>query len=220
MTREKEPMSIDDDDVSRRVFVQQLSFFGGGVVLLNGCKQEPKTPAPQALPKEALTASHQTFTDAEWATLTAAVERMLPRDEDPGALDAKVPEYIDLMLQTEAMKQMRDNFVPGIAALGRRAQSMFKVPFAQCTSAQQDELLTLFKDSPEKSGEARWYEMFVVLTLEGFLGDPSYGGNQGEVGWKLVGFNLVGRNIKGDPQPTYDGRTRLHQLTCGGGKGC
>ena len=145
---------------------------------------------------------------------------MIPRDQDPGALDANVPEYIDRILQTENLKQMKENFVPGVAALDRRAQRMFKVPFAQAKPEQQDELITIFKNSPEKSGEARWYEMFVVLTLEGFLGDPSYGGNKGEVGWKLVGFTLVGRNVKGDPKAPYDGSQRLHQLTCGGGKGC
>ena len=31
---------------------------------------------------------------------------------------------------------------------------------------------------------------------------------------------LVGRNVKGDPKPPYDGIQKLHQLTCGGGKGC
>ena len=29
----------------------------------------------------------------------------------------------------------------------------------------------------------------MVLTLEGFLGDPSYGGNKDQVGWALVGFD-------------------------------
>ena len=62
--------------------------------------------------------------------------------------------------------------------------------------------------------------MLTVLTMEGFLGDPSYGGNQGDIGWNLVGFKLVGRNIKGDPKPPYDGSQKLHQLVCGGGKGC
>ncbi|MFZ5441575.1 MAG: gluconate 2-dehydrogenase subunit 3 family protein [Myxococcota bacterium] len=225
MTREEAhevPPAAEDDDVSRRVFVQHLTFLGGGVVLLGGCKEpaKPAAPTPPPAPREALTASHRTVTDAEWKTLTAAVDRVLPRDQDPGALDANVPEYIDRMLQTENLQQMRQNFVPGLAALNRRAERMFKKPFAECTPAQQDELLTIFKDSPEKSGEARWYEMLVVLSLEGFLGDPSYGGNQGEVGWKLVGFQLVGRNVKGDPKAPYDGSQKLHQLVCGGGKGC
>ena len=210
-----------DDDVTRRVFVHHLTFLGGGVVLLGGCKDEPKpAPPPAATTPVALTTSHKTFTEAEWATLSAAVDRMLPRDEDPGALDANVPEYIDRMLQTENLQQMRSNFVPGVAALDRRAQRMFKTSFATATPAQQDELLTIFKNSPEKSGEAHWYEMLVVLVMEGFLGDPSYGGNKGEVGWKLVGFSLVGRNVKGDPKAPYDGSQRLHELVCGGGKGC
>lgn len=210
-----------DDDFSRRIFVRRLTFLGGGSVLLgNGCKKDEVPAPPPVATKQALTISHKTFTDAEWLTLSAAVDRIIPRDEDPGALDAGVPEYIDRMLQTEALSQMRQNFVPGVAALERRAQRMFQKPFHQATSEQQDELLGIFKNSGDKSGESRWYEMLVVLVLEGFLGDPSYGGNQGEVGWKLVGFSLVGRNVKGDPIAPYDGSKKLHQLVCGGGKGC
>jgi gluconate 2-dehydrogenase gamma chain len=213
-------LPADEDGLSRRVFVHRLSFLGGGVVLLGGCKKEEPAPPPPTARPQALTTRHLTFTDAEFATLSAAVDRVLPRDEDPGALDANVPEYIDRILQTEQLQQMRQNFVPGLAALERRAQRMFKTSFSEATAAQQDELLTLFKNSPEKSGEARWYEMLVVLCLEGFLGDPSYGGNRGEVGWKLVGFTLVGRNVKGDPRAPYDGREKLNRLICGGGKGC
>lgn len=209
-----------DDDFSRRVFVRRLSFLGGGTVLLGSACKKDTPPAPPPAKPEALSTSHRTFTNAEWLTLSAAVDRVIPRDEDPGALDAQVPEYIDRMLQTEQLSQMKQNFVPGLAALERRAQRMFKKPFHEATAAQQDELLTIFKDSPDKSGEARWYEMLVVLVLEGFLGDPSYGGNKGEVGWKLVGFSLVGRNVKGDPKTPYDGSQKLHQLICGGGKGC
>lgn len=212
-----------DDGLSRRVFVRRLTFMGGGVVLLgSACKKDEKPPEPKPAPAapQALVSSHKTFTNPEWETLSAAVDRILPRDEDPGALDAHVPEYIDRMLQTREMEQMKKNFVPGVAALERRAQKMFKTSFAKATPAQQDELLSIFKDSPENSGEARWYEMLVVLTMEGFLGDPSYGGNQGEVGWALVGFKLVGRNVKGDPKPPYDGSQRLDALRCGGNRGC
>ena len=28
----------------------------------------------------------------------------------------------------------------------------------------------------------------LILTLEGFLGDPSYGGNKGGVGWSFIGY--------------------------------
>jgi len=34
----------------------------------------------------------------------------------------------------------------------------------------------------------RFMRVMVVLTLEGLFSDPVYGGNQQEVGWKLIGF--------------------------------
>jgi gluconate 2-dehydrogenase gamma chain len=211
----------DTDTLSRRLFVQRVAMVGTGAVVLSSCKDKEKPPAPKPpAPKGALTTSHLTFTDDEFAILTAAVETMLPKDEDPGATEAGVPTYIDRILQTPQLAQMKDNFPGGLAALSRRCERMHQVGFAQATPAQRAEVLGLFKDSPEKSGESRWYEMLVVLTLEGFLGDPSYGGNQGEVGWKLVGFQLVGRNPKGDPAKGYDGKKTLHDLRCGGGKGC
>lgn len=51
------------------------------------------------------------------------------------------------------------------------------------------------------------------------VGDPSYGGNRDQVGWKTLGFSLVNKT-KADPGPGYDGMKALQQLRCGGGKGC
>ncbi len=207
---------------SRRVFVQRLAFIGGGSVLLGGCKDDkgvvPLAPAAKS-PHQALTSSHKTFTNAEWDIVSAACDRVLPKDEDPGALDAHVPEYFDRILQSPQLQKMKADFIPGIAALDRRATRMFSQGFAACTPAQQDTLLAIFKDSPEKSGEQRWYETLIVLSLEGFLGDPSYGGNHDKVGWALVGFTLVGAQAA-EPAPGYDGVKHLHTATCGGGKGC
>ncbi|MBS1149922.1 MAG: hypothetical protein H6Q89_1620 [Myxococcaceae bacterium] len=208
---------------TRRIFVQRLAFVGGGTVLLGGCKDDkPIDAGPPAIakkPHQALTSSHRTFTDGEWDIVSAACERVLPKDQDPGALDAHVPEYLDRILQSPQLQKMKADFIPGIAALDRRANRMFQKGFAACAPAQQDELLTIFKDSPEKSGEQRWYETLIVLSLEGFLGDPSYGGNKDRVGWALVGFSLVGTSIA-DPAAGYDGVRHLHTAMCGGGKGC
>lgn len=205
---------------SRRVFVQRLAFVGGGTVLLGGCKDDKKVDAGAAVArKPPPTTTHQTFTNEEWDIVSAAAERVLPKDEDPGALDAHVPEYIDRILQTPQLEKMKRDFVPGVAALDRRANRMFRQGFVACTPQQQDELLTLFKNSPEKSGEKTWYELLVVLTLEGFLGDPSYGGNKDKVGWALVGFSMVGTQAA-EPMPGYDGVKHIHSAMCGGGKGC
>ncbi|MCP3105048.1 gluconate 2-dehydrogenase subunit 3 family protein [Myxococcus sp. K15C18031901] len=206
--------------LSRRSFIQRLTFLGGGVVLLGpvACKRSsddsskapPKDPGPLA--RESGGKTPRTFSAFEYAVVVAATERILPRDEDPGATDADVAVYIDRILQTPEMEPIRGDFLEGVAALERRAQRMFQKGFATLTPAQQDELLTLFKDSPGKSGEAHFFELLTVLSLEGFLGDPSYGGNKGRVGWRLVGFDTVG-TVAMAPPDDYDGPKCLRE--CG-----
>lgn len=194
----------NDDQLSRRALIQRLTFLGGGVVLLGNagglsCKREP----PPAV--GAITTKHRTFTNEEYESMAAACERILPRDQDPGALDANVPEYVDRMLQSPELSNLRDQFVQGLNALDRRAgRAHGGKRFSQLAPADQDALLQDFKGSRPTSGEARFYELLVVLTLEGFLGDPSYGGNKDRVGWALVGFGTS------EPPDGYDGQKHLH----------
>lgn len=191
--------------ISRRVFIQRLTFFGGGVVLIGAaCKRDSKNDSSGATKADASGEHHLTFTAEEYALVAAACDRVVPRDEDPGALDADVPVYFDRMLQMPEMRKMRVEFLAGVAALDRRSKRMFNKSFAEATAAQQDDLLGIFKDSPRGSGEAHWFELLVVLTMEGFLGDPSYGGNKGRVGWALVGFETS------EPPPRYEGSKHLH----------
>ncbi|WP_342379142.1 gluconate 2-dehydrogenase subunit 3 family protein [Myxococcus stipitatus] len=206
--------------LSRRSFIQRLSFLGGSVVLLGpmACKRSSSEDAPKPTqdPGPLGTApgapEPRTFSRFEFAVAAAAAERILPKDEDPGALDADVPVYIDRILTTPEMKPIRDDFLEGLAALEHRSQRMFQKGFSSITAAQQDELLTLFKDSKPGSGEAHFVELLTVLTLEGFLGDPSYGGNKGKVGWRLMGFDTVGTVAMAPPE-NYDGPKCLRE--CG-----
>jgi gluconate 2-dehydrogenase gamma chain len=191
---------------SRRVFIHRLAFFGGGVVLIGpACKRDSSPADSSAHPDAAgATSPHRSFSSEELAIVSAACDRIIPRDEDPGAVDANVPQYIDRMLQTPEMRKISSEFVPGIAALNRRSTRMFGNGFAHITDAQQDDLLTIFKDSPPGSGEARFFELLIVFTMEGLLGDPSYGGNKDRVGWALVGFGTS------EPPSNYDGTKHLH----------
>lgn len=198
---------------SRRIFIHRLSFLGGGVVLLGGaCKREAEEPRRRApgIQRQDLTTAHRTFLPREYEVMAAACERVLPRDEDPGAIEANVPEYIDRMLQSPELAQMREDFIAGTRALDRQSQARFGVGFVKATPAQRDELLTAFKNGAPGGGEAHYYELLVVLTLEGFLGDPSYGGNKDRVGWNLVGFDTS------EPPPGYDGQRHLHAHHHGG----
>jgi gluconate 2-dehydrogenase gamma chain len=98
---------------------------------------------------------------------------------------------------------MRDDFVEGLNALDRRAKGQHEKGFAELTADEKDALLADFKDSAPGTGEEHFYELLIALTLEGFLGDPSYGGNYDHAGWKLVGFSTT------EPPKGYDGTAML-----------
>lgn len=199
---------------TRRVFIHRLTFLGGGVVLLGGgCSRDPSSArdAGSARPRST---RYLSFTNDEYAVLAAAVERIVPKDEDPGALDAAVPHYIDKMMTTAELSPMRDDLVAGLNALDRRSRSELEKGFAQASAEEQDGLLTSFKDADPSSGEARFFELLTALTLEGFLGDPSYGGNKNRVGWALMGFETS------EPMDGYQGVKHLHDLRCAGSHEC
>ncbi len=196
------------DEISRRSFIQRVSFFGGSMVMLGSCSREPVPVKKAERPGTPLVSSHVTFTDEEYDAVAAACERLLPRDEDAGAADLGVPGYVDRALSDQRMSHVKEDFIRGLDALMRRAQAQRGKPFAQLTPEAQDELLTVFKNSPKSSGEGHWYELLVVLTMEGAFSDPSYGGNKDRKGWALIGFETS------EPPPGYDGMQAGHK--CGG----
>jgi gluconate 2-dehydrogenase gamma chain len=197
-----------EDEISRRSFIQRVSFFGGSMVLLGSCSRDASPHKNAEQPSAVLLSSHVTLTDAEYDALAAACERMLPRDQDPGAIDLGVPGYIDRALSDRRMSHVKDDFISGLDALMRRAQAQRGKPFAQLPPDAQDALITSFKNGAKGSGEAHWYELLVVLTMEGALSDPSYGGNKDRKGWALIGFETS------EPPPGYDGLHAGHK--CGG----
>lgn len=184
-----------ESDLDRRVFLQRLALWGGGgwLVLGPACKRPPETPAkapvkPGWMAKN-LVSSHQTFTDAEYEVLSAATERLLPRDQDPGAIDLGVPVYVDRMLTSPELREMKGVVIGGLTLLEKRAEVSYGKSYAQLLPEQQDALLKECRDAPKGSGKQHFFEVLFALAMEGALGDPSYGGNKDRQGWALVGFD-------------------------------
>src|SRR5581483_7311916 len=127
-------------------------------------------------------------------------------------------EYIDSALQQQQLRQMKEDFVGGVEAINKRCTRIFKKGYAEATPAQQDQILQSFKDSPPDSGEFKWYEILIALNLEGYLGDPSYGGNKDKAGWSRRGLDMVGHEA-GEMEPGFKGADFLDHLRCAK-KGC
>ncbi len=140
--------------------------------------------AVQQQPRPAFT----TLTPDEAATLDAMSARILPTTETPGAREAGAVYFMDKAFGTfakdelaSARKQLAD-----LAQRVRRKKGA-GVSFAKLAPADQDAILKeIEKDA--------FFEQVRFFTMVGTFGNPSYGGNRNQVGWKLLGFEM---------KPTY-----------------
>ncbi len=184
--------------MKRRSFLAALAL--APAVVAAGCKSkqpaqgavyspEPPTPPPEdgctVARRDAGTA--RVLTAAQWNALDAACERLLPRDQDPGASEAGVVNYIDAQLVYPPISSFRPLLQAGAQELDRLAASRGKRRFSELPSDEQDSLLTGIQRSRmgQYSG-GRFFEVLLALTLEGFFSDPVYGGNRDGVGWKMI----------------------------------
>ena len=144
-----------------------------------GCRrQQAKHAAPAA--------AHRYFPTLEFATLVACCERMLPRDESPGAVDLGVPEYMDRMFSSADRPPWHLIVRRGLLRLGNEARQRLGRPFHEAEAGLQDALLAEFQ---QREGKDRiFFNHLLVATLEGAFCHPDYGGNRGGAGWKLLGF--------------------------------
>jgi len=199
------PTSTDaaPEEMTRRNFIEHVGFMSGTALLYAACKpSEPKKSENTVRP--VVETSHRSLTNEEYDTVAAAVERICPRDEEPGAIDLGVPEYIDGALSTPTLAHVRDDFVRGTEVLMRRSLGRFQKPFAALSPAEQDLLLTEFKDSSAGSGEQHYWTVLIGLTMEGLFGDPVHGGNRGGRGWELIGFGQGRRGSCGPSEHHHD----------------
>jgi len=82
------------------------------------------------------------LTPAQYVTVERLVEAIIPTDErSPGARDARVADYMDLLL-AEADEGLRKDWLAGLAALDAESTKRFDRGFAKLEAAQTDALLT------------------------------------------------------------------------------
>jgi len=78
---------------------------------------------------------------AQFKTLEALVEAIIPTDDrSPGAKQARVADYIDLLL-SEVEPELALEWLGGLAALDAEATARFHVPFDRLGASQLDAIL-------------------------------------------------------------------------------
>ena len=156
------------------------------------------------------------FSAAEWAFVCAAVDRLIPRDEHgPGALELGVAEYIDRQMQTpwaegarwymhgpfvkaepefgyQSKLTPREQYRLGVRAVDDYCRKTHGHPFADLAVADRDAVLKAMESGDAKSGDFNLKTFFTSFllknTMEGYFGDPMYGGNKDMGSWAMIGY--------------------------------
>ncbi|HEV8195063.1 MAG TPA: gluconate 2-dehydrogenase subunit 3 family protein [Gemmatimonadales bacterium] len=176
------------DQVSRRAFLAAAG--AAGALWLAADPEQVQAALMHARKTVMLPPPYRfdALTAAQAADLEAIAMRIMPSDGTPGAKEAGVIHSMDKALATFAA-DLKEPVIAGLADVNQRAKAKWPgtSAFAALKPDQQDELLRDIEKT-EFFGQVRFG------TLVGMFQNPSYGGNQGQVGWKLIGFESHGIN--------------------------
>jgi hypothetical protein len=135
------------------------------------------------------------------ATVTAIAELIIPKTETPGATDAGVSAFIDLILTEWYNDSERARFLSGLADVDARSQALFEKDFVACLPSQQAEILTALGEHMTEDADAvhdvareyrgaapqpqaNFYYTMRRLTLTGYY--TSEAGATEELGFQII----------------------------------
>ena len=176
---------------NRRKFIRQLSIGCGGILLIPACGGYDSDSPPWRF-----------FTEQEAKTIIAFAEQIIPADQDPGATDADVINFIDKQL-AGPHKRFQDDYRKGVPAIENAARKMFGKAFYELGRQEQIPFMELMESG--KLPEEFWKEINQIVffnlvldhTMQGFYGSPRHGGNKNYVSYKMIRLDypqVLGQN--------------------------
>ena len=94
------------------------------------------------------------LTEAERKIIAAMAEVVIPRTETPGAIDAGVPRFIELMARDWLTDEERAIFEEGLAEMATRIPEEYGQPFDQLPEKQQ---LAIMEQLEDDASDSEWY---------------------------------------------------------------
>jgi hypothetical protein len=126
--------------VSRRAALKAFGSAAAAVPLLPLLSHEGSL-AFGAIQKTRAAAAPKVLSRAQFATLEALVDAIIPTDErSPGAKEARVADYVDLLL-SETGDPLKQQWIDGLASLDAEASSRFSRPFSRLSGSDAEALL-------------------------------------------------------------------------------
>lgn len=180
------------DPTSRRAFLAAAGAAGITLILADLAGVDEALAHAHAAAGREPRPAFENLSPEDAADLEAMMCRILPSDDGPGAKEAGAIYFVDKALGT-FMAPQKDELTGEVAGLRKKAAEKWPgtTSIAALSAEQVDELLR----SIEKE---RIFGGLRFLTVVGTFGNPSWGGNRDQAGWKRIGHEM-----KGSFQPPF-----------------
>ena len=121
----------------------------------------------------------------------------------PNQNDINASYYLNSILKHSRITDDTKKFIRnGVKWLNEEANTKYKRVYTKLSSKQRQIIL---KDISKTSWGESWLESIMTYLLEAMLGDPVYGGNKAESGWKWL------KHTGGLPKPKKIGRASCRE---------
>jgi hypothetical protein len=133
--------------------------------VLNGCKAKPELAFKPAF-----------FNENQAALIAEVSDIIIPRTDTPGAKDAGVPQFIDLIAKDCYKKEDQDSFLKGLDEFDKGAKEAYGDAFLDLEPEQQTEyvnkvhsdMIAAMKDAPRDTARP-FMHIMKELTVVGFF---------------------------------------------------
>ena len=148
-------------NVTRRAALKALGTSAGAVVVLPWLSEEGLL-AFSRIQEAKASPNPRVLSPSQFATLESFAEAIIPSDDrSPGAREARVADYIDLLL-SESQRTVALQWIGGLAALDAEAATRFGAPFTRLSADQADRILA--EISRKELAPTTPLETFFVIT--------------------------------------------------------
>jgi hypothetical protein len=177
--------------MDRRELLKMVAAATGGIVIggeffLAGCKN----PGAEV-------GVSNTFTDSDIAFLDEVAETIFPKTSTPGAKDAKVGQFMTVMVNDCYEKKDQDAFHAGMKTLNEACKKMHGHDFMNAPPEHRKELLVAldkergdYQKTKQKEDPSHYFQYFKQLTIMGYF--TSKEGRTGATRYEPVPGKYIG----------------------------
>lgn len=150
--------------MNRRQFSSLAALALGGTIHSRALASLMDSDAKHIFMRDAYTsASATTFSVGQRAIIAAICEAIIPETDSPGAIVAKVPEFIELIAGEWMTTEERDELFAGLLESDQLAMNKYQQEFSSCSNEQQVSLLEQMEDA---SDNHPWYNLGAASGFE------------------------------------------------------